>query len=165
MTPRRILVPVDFSAGSYAAVEYAKRLAADGDARLHVLHITESTGTTAGWPREHVFGDRRLGAYHRLAALIAGLRLDPFRTTGLVRGGDAAEAIADYAHEMRADLIVMGIHGQQQATPDAPGRVIQRVLGRTDCPVVAVPEPASERVAVYPDAAAVACRTAAMHVA
>lgn len=140
MTPRRILVPVDFSAGSYAAVEYAKRVASEGVTHVHLLHISE--GGAAGWPSEsgRFSSERRLGVYHRLATVIASHHLDPLRTFGQLRQGEAADAIADYAREIGADLIVMGIHGQEQATPDTPGRVIQRVLGCTPCPVVAVPE-------------------------
>jgi K+-sensing histidine kinase KdpD len=95
----------------------------------------------AGVESQPLLCDRCLCAYHRLAAVVAGQQLDPFRTTGVVRQGDAAEAITEYAREMRADLIVMGIRGQEQARPDSPGRVIQRVLGCTTGPVTAVPEP------------------------
>lgn len=59
----------------------------------------------------------RLSSLRPLAAVVAGQPLDPFRTTGVVRQGDAVEAIAEYAQEMRADLIVMGIHVRSRRRP------------------------------------------------
>lgn len=144
MKPRRILVPVDFSAGSLAAVRHAQQIAQLANCHLHLLHVMDSPGPirrgvdlkALGLGR----GDKRLRAYHRLAAVIAGSHLDPFRTTGIVRSGTPEWVISGYADEIHADLIVMGIHGEDQTPPHSPGRVIERVLGTAWCPVLAVPE-------------------------
>ena len=85
-------------------------------------------------------GDGSLRLYHRLAAVIASHQLDPFHTTGIVRKGVPDEVILAYADEIDADLIVMGIHGEDQTPPHSPGRVIERVLGAARCPVLAVPD-------------------------
>ena len=39
----RILVPIDFSAPSDAALAYARRLAGTREATLHVLHVADAT--------------------------------------------------------------------------------------------------------------------------
>lgn len=146
MTLRRILVPVDFSAGSLAAVREAQQIARAASCELHLLHVTDvgrSIETTHA-AASAAGTDRRLAAYHRLAAVIAGNDLDPFHTTGIVRRGVPEQMIAQYAGEIRADLIVMGIHGQDQMPPNSPGRVIEGVLGAAHCPVLAIPEHAHD---------------------
>ena len=72
--------------------------------------------------------------------MIVSQRLDPFRTTGLVRIGCAEEVIAEYADEIHADLIVMGLHGDRFAPNARVGQVVERVLGNVRCPVLTIPE-------------------------
>jgi nucleotide-binding universal stress UspA family protein len=145
-TLKTILVPVDFNEGSLAALRHARDLAALFDSSIHVLHVTSRPEVPA-WAAE-LFGShlRRLDqqqrplALDKLATLIAGLHLDPIRTTGLVRTGCEEAVIAEYAAEIRADLIVMGVHGEQTAETSIVGHVVERVLGRVACPVLTVPD-------------------------
>src|SRR5262245_51100871 len=99
----KILVPVDFSEGSMAALRHARDLATFFHSRLHLLHVAPGLDAPA-WAAE-LFGsevrslhrEQRLHALDQLAALIVEQRLDPFTTTGLVRTGRAEQVIADYA--------------------------------------------------------------------
>lgn len=146
-----ILVPIDFSEGSLAAVRHARALAEVFRSHVHLLHVATRPDTPE-WAHElfatelrPVEEQDRLQALDRLATLIVGQRLDPFRTTGLVRSGCAEDAIAEYADEINADLIVMGLHGDHLVPNLRVGQVLARVLGRVRCPVLAIPE---DRIAV-----------------
>ena len=144
MKVRRILVPVDFCEGSLTAVRHAQRIAVLTGSHVHLLHVTDAARSMASRGGLNDVGDLRcdgrLRSYHRLANVIASLQLDPFHTTGMIRKGVPHEVIVGYAGEIHADLIVMGIHGEDQTPPHSPGRVIERVLGTARCPVLAVPD-------------------------
>jgi nucleotide-binding universal stress UspA family protein len=90
--------------------------------------------------RSPVQEQHRLEALDRLATLIVSQHMDPFATTGLVRTGAAEEVISDYAEEIHADLIVMGLHGDHFIPQLRVGQVVERVLGKVHCPVLTIPE-------------------------
>jgi universal stress protein A len=143
---RTILVPIDFSEGSLAAVRHARELAEIFHSRVDLLHVTQGPDAPA-WATElfaHQLGSvaeqHRLAALDQLATVIVSQQLDPARTTGLVRSGRPEDVIADYAEEIHADLIVMGLHGDRSAPGLRVGQVIGRVLGRVRCPVLTVPD-------------------------
>jgi universal stress protein A len=139
MRLRRILVPVDFSPGSRGAVQYARGIAAQFGSYVHVLHaITPGTSRPCNPSLAPLAS--RMRALHHLSALMAAENLDPFHTTGVVRLGPADEVIARYADEIHADLIVMGLHGDHRSSDRGVGDIAARVLDRTECPVLAVPD-------------------------
>ena len=153
-TIRTILVPVDFSAGSAAALEHARDLAEMFDSDIHVFHVTAASEVPA-WAQE-LFGTQlrpleaqhRLHTLDRLALMIVAHRLNPRRTKAQLRVGCAEETIARYADEIRADLVVMGVHGDCHM-PQAPvGQVVERVLGQVHCPVLTVREEQMKSVVV-----------------
>ena len=143
---RRILVPVDFTDGSVAALRHASALARILGSHLHVIHIAaepqmpawaaepSGRGRAAAWPPDHP------SALDRLASLIATARLDPLTITGVLRVGCPEREIAGYADEINADLIVMGVHGDHLARPGTVGSVIEAVLTAVRCPVMAIPQ-------------------------
>jgi nucleotide-binding universal stress UspA family protein len=139
-------VPIDFSEGSLAAVRHARELASIFHSHIHLLHVATNPDAPR-WALElfsHELGpvqeQHRLEALDRLATLIVAQRMDPFRTTGLVRLGAAPDVIVDYADEIHADLIVMGVHGDHMIPDLAVGEVVDSVLGRVSCPVLTIPE-------------------------
>jgi nucleotide-binding universal stress UspA family protein len=143
---RTILVPIDFSEGSLAAARHARELADVFHSHVHLLHVA-SNPDAPRWALElfatqlrPVNEQHRLEALDQLATVIVSQRLDPFRTTGLVRTGCAEEIIAEYADEIRADLIVMGLHGDRRKPTLRVGEVVERVLGSVRCPVLTIPE-------------------------
>jgi nucleotide-binding universal stress UspA family protein len=146
---RTILVPIDFSAGSVAAARHARELAAVFGSNVHLLHVTAVPNVPLGavepcWGELRAFQEPiRLSALDRLATFIALEQFDPFSTTGLVRTGCAEQVISEYADEIHADLIVMGTHGDHS---EPVGTVVKRVIGRVDCPVMAIPNRSAEVV-------------------
>jgi nucleotide-binding universal stress UspA family protein len=151
MKPRRILVSVDFSAGSLAAVGHAQQMAQRASCHLHLLHVTEPLHSVRHGHRQPgtTSSDRRLRAYRHLADIFVRHRLDPLLTTVVVRRGAAEQVIVDYAAEIGADLIVMGVHGDDQTPPHVPGALIKHVAGTSGRPVFAVFEPRGAETGLY----------------
>ena len=134
-TLERILVPLDFSACSEAALTYAVTLATKCDANLHLLHVL-SQGDSDRSSRS------RSEAIHRTSQLIT--RLSEIREVlaeGIVRNvlsGIPTDEIVRYATEKHIDLIVMGTHGRTGLAHLVLGSVAEKVLKSAPCPVVTV---------------------------
>ena len=149
MTPaiRRLLVPVDFSAGSNKAVEYAVVLATALRAAVHLLHVIEETfaaeapgesaAATGPSPRERAAAETQAS----VAAIAARFSGTGGRVTTEVRSGRAARQIVGVALNRGADLIVMGTHGRTGLYQVMYVSVAQYVLRKAPCPVLAVCEP------------------------
>jgi nucleotide-binding universal stress UspA family protein len=164
MSPfKTILVPIDFSPGSLAATERAHELAALFGSHVHLLHVVApqemrcSPASPFGGEQSSGHEPGSVDALDQLATLVAQHRFDPFTTTGLVRTGRAEHVIGEYADEINADLIVMGVHGDHM---QPVGRVVERVLGRTNRAVLAIPAPEMEELCLerlFPSPRCVAC--------
>lgn len=152
-----ILHPTDFSPGSDAAFQYACDLARDYDARLAVVYAVE--------PISPITGDGIMIPFDQTDIMVAAqTKLDNIQAVGpavrtekLLRVGPAAAAIVAAAHELNADLIVMGTHGRTGLGRLLIGSVAEAVLRKADCPVLTVkahtpanegrPEPAAGKSA------------------
>jgi len=143
-----ILVPVDFSDHSEAAVTYAAQLAERLGASLNLLHVVEDPVATGAWGsdlqvpdlpriREHIAraSEERLKTF----ADTVGTGGAPFVTTVLV--GRAHDAILDCAREIDADLIVMGTRGRSGLAHMLMGSVAERVVRHAACPVLTLHAP------------------------
>lgn len=131
----RILVPVDSSPASNAALTYARMLAHRFGASLHLLHVGENLFLRAGSadPRSLDAGARR-GLNDRLT--------EPERLRGatatVTRSDDAASEIVAHAHSADIDLIVMGTHGRTGLAHAVMGSVAEAVVRSAPCPVLTV---------------------------
>src|SRR5690606_4106897 len=129
MKIRSILVPIDHSACSEQALDYAAELATNLDAKLTLLSVI-------GIPR---YGIPELGG-GLTASMVDGLiadnqkALDDLAKTRstvsqtLVRVGDARDVILQMADELKADLIVMGTHGRRGISRALLGSVAETVV-------------------------------------
>lgn len=149
MTPSiaRLLVPIDFSAGSTRAGEYAVVLATALGASVHLLHVLEeSFATEPSWEfyqAEVVArGDRVLPETRaRLDAVAGGFSRNGVKATTEVRSGRPAREIVAVAASRGSDLIVMGTHGRSGLHHLLHGSVAEHVVRKAPCPVLAVCEP------------------------
>jgi CBS domain-containing protein len=142
---RQILVPVDYSEPSNAALRMAGEIARAFSARLLVLHLV---------PIE-VYG-------HGESALILPdggcleaeqARLESHVRTMLGKSPPAFDVkatwgtpflqIVDHAVECRADLIVIGTHGRRGLTRALLGSVAEKTVRLAPCPVLTVHEDTS----------------------
>ena len=142
-SPRKILVPVDFSKCSGAAVEHAMALCKAFHARLTLLHVVEPA----------VHGDNYVTVGSSLDPLNQNLveaaheKLDQYarKTAGeeahvetLVRIGRAYSEIPDTAEALGADLIVVGSCGTAGMNTSLLGSTAERVVRHAPCPVLTV---------------------------
>ena len=144
-TITRILVPTDFSEAADQALNYAKTLATQLGASLHLLHVFSDPYATstlvpdvyAPLPpalREHAMQDARANLLERLNG-IDGPR---FHGTSEIVTGLAAKEIAKYAAETGIDLIVMGTHGRRGFAHLLLGSVAEYLVRTSPCPVLTV---------------------------
>lgn len=155
--PQTVVVALDFSSGSEAALVRAADLAERTGAALHLLHadvLFRSSGD--GAPPDASPSSALRVRVERFAASALGLgdtggldRLAP--TVAVVRDVTAPAAILRYAAEVAADLLVIGTHGRSGLGRLLLGSVAEACVASAPCPVLTVPTRAG---AAAPSAAA-----------
>ena len=134
--PKRcVVVPVDFSADSLAAVEVARTLV-DSPDQLHIIHVLiDLAPLEAGevWgvvdPQARVEQTEKLLKEKLTDPRIKGAHM-------AVLLGEPAHGIANYAQEKHAELIVIPSHGRTGITRLLIGSVAERVVRLAHCPVL-----------------------------
>ena len=142
MRLEQILVPLDFSSHSAAALEHAIDLARHFEAQIHLLHCYSTyIGAMAPYGlavpenferecREAAVGQVEQWAQKvRAAGLAVETSVDP---------APPAEAIVGVAERIGADLIVMGSRGLTGLKHVLLGSVTERSLRAASCPVLVV---------------------------
>lgn len=147
----RVLISVDFSPASEAAIKTARTVApAAHIVLLHVFDVPfEGKMRFAGVDEEliHRFCvEIREHAFKRLRSLAtdAGLAVGDY--TALVERGDAARAILAEEEKHGHDLIVLGKHGTHVTEEMLLGSVTKRVLSESRCDVLVVVDERSPMV-------------------
>ena len=143
-TPYRdVLVPVDFSTASVAALHAATAVAPD--AQITVFHAFavafEGKLWLAGVSNDEIVAHRlaaRQRALDAIDALIAALDDDPRRFVPIVEHGDPALTILDCEKASGAELIVMGKQGDSPLEDLLLGSVTRHVLADSVCDVLVV---------------------------
>jgi nucleotide-binding universal stress UspA family protein len=132
-----ILYSTDFSAESLAAIPYAVSLAQENQARLYLLHVTET-------PVSHLV-ERELAS--RLRSLVPSDAELTCAPKAFVDLGEPAHKITEIAEELKVDLIVLGPR-RTARVPSAthlPQSTAHSVVSRAICPVLTVRQPAATR--------------------
>ena len=136
-----VLAPVDFSEGSREALRYAKEIAAQRGAALHVLHVVETPLPTLPYlarrshpPADEVAADARADL-DQFVRGTPGPDLDP--VVGVVQGAPAF-AIRDYAAEVGVGIVVVSTRGRTGLDPLLMGGVAERLLRIAPCPVLTI---------------------------
>jgi len=122
-TLKTILVAVDFSTGSRAALDQASRIALLQGARLHVLHVVDSAAVaTMAATRESTYESQATtateGARTALQAWLAHSAVPPNVEVTIAIGTPLHE-ILEHVRSLKADLLVAGIAGIGQAAAGA----------------------------------------------
>ncbi|HWI17677.1 MAG TPA: universal stress protein [Vicinamibacterales bacterium] len=147
MTPdiQRIFVPVDFSSNSRRALDYARGLAEQFGAALHVVHVCEvptiMTPALDAYAIAYSDWSQRLGEEAEKQLLAIKASVGGVKVTTEVLFGSPASAIVESAEANAADLIVMGTHGHGAVMHVLMGNVAERVVRTASCPVLTVREP------------------------
>jgi nucleotide-binding universal stress UspA family protein len=150
MNIKRILVPIDFSECSQAALEYASRLASDAGARLYVVHVDELLDVAipaippieGGYIYESLWDERRQEVRDRLAKIVPPAPDVKYEYRCLM--GSPTYEILKFAERQRIDLIVIGSHGRTGVFRLVTGSVAEGVMRGAKCPVLVVKRPGQQ---------------------
>ena len=128
-TLQSILVPIDGSPPSLAALDHAVVLARDYDADLEVLHIVPPTDPLVPNVRAEI--ERDMDAAVDRAEDVLGRRI-----ARVTRVGDPLREIVERAETV--DLVVMGTHGRVGRLHSLLGSIAEGVVRNAPCPVLTV---------------------------
>lgn len=142
---KRVLVAVDFSAGSEAAVRLAMNVAPEADiVLLHVFAIPlEGKMRYAGVQEETIYhyeSEARQQSFAKLHDLAAAAAVPRDNYTALVQHGDASAEIMQQAEHYNCDLVVMGKHGTSLTEELLLGSVTRHVLDEAEMDVLVAHE-------------------------
>ena len=138
MNFRRVLIAVDTSAIAAHAAETGIELARSLKAQLAFVHVVDPVllaGTESAMPGEELAALVEQDAKALLDKLSSQAVGNPSPLQFLRRGAPASE-ILSVAKEWRADLIVVGTHGQGGVARLLVGSVAEAVLRHAICPVL-----------------------------
>ena len=163
---KRILVPIDFSDVTPPVIDLARQLAKALGAEIHLIHVKELTAAAApgtlgyslaGMPELAPMAGVPVPGFEpmpetlpeneaqtsKLAKWQAEIAQDGIKVSLYEPTGTVAEEILDQAHELNADLIVMGRHGHGAMYNLLVGSATKGVLKHSVRPVLLVPAPKS----------------------
>lgn len=135
----KILVPVDFSAGSLEALRYATGLSGLCRADLLALHVVQLNigGEELGIPRMKFLNEMADRARTQLRQWLAALLPGGPHVRIVIAEGRPAEEIVTQARELGVDLVVLFAHrhgGLLRLLPHTAPRVIRHA----PCPVLVI---------------------------
>ena len=141
---RNILIPVSLRDTTDRLVEQGARVARAFHSTIWLLHVFKTSGFTSGHrlpPELKNEQDKEIQAIHRALDVQAnklqaqGLEVISY----LLPGIDPADVILEQAEAVKADLVVMGLHGRSALVEALMGDVAHDVLRKAPCPVLVVP--------------------------
>jgi nucleotide-binding universal stress UspA family protein len=136
----RLLVPVDFSEHSRAAIRYAEDLAVRYEAGLQLLHVVEVPTYPYFYvpPEEEYIESRKDRAAQALNELASELLSTDVVCSTHVANGRAASEIMRFSEENDCDLLVITTHGLSGLDRLLMGSTAEEVLSRVSVPVLTV---------------------------
>ncbi|WP_425615171.1 universal stress protein [Anatilimnocola sp. NA78] len=132
---QRVIVPIDFSTESFAALDVGLQIV-ERPNQVSIIHVIQDlTPLEAGevWgvvdPTARIESARRALRERLTAEKYSDIHLE-------VVLGDPAEAIAEYAQQNAAELVVIPSHGRRGLTRLLMGSTAERVVRLAHCPVL-----------------------------
>jgi nucleotide-binding universal stress UspA family protein len=146
---QQIMVPVDGSAYSEAALTYAKSMAKIFDAELHVTQVAETASLYAGLgyetyapgagqPMSDVVEYMVNEVHKYISSVTSQLKEQGYAVQGVVLEGFAGEELIAYERRTQPQLVVMATHGRSGFDRFIFGSVAERVLKSGQTPVLMV---------------------------
>lgn len=129
---RRILVPLDFSGSSAAALALARRNFPD--ATLRLIHVLNPSQVASSIQSPALPELTRFELENEVRQRLSELTTDDDEM--VIRLGNAAELIIKEAEDWQADLITMGTHGRTGLNYFLHGSVAEQVVRHSRLPVL-----------------------------
>ncbi len=142
---KEIVVPIDFTATSECALDYAIDFAKQVGARLTLVHAYELP--VYGFPdgalvaSSEVAGRILESAQAGLLAAIERRKDCGVEIRSVLRDGPPADEVAAVAKQVHADMVILGTHGRKGLRRAIMGSVAEEVIRACECPVLAIHDP------------------------
>lgn len=136
-----VLIPTDGSDYAERGVEHGLDIAERNDAAVHVVFVVDENihGKTPALSGYEAFLEKVENEGQRIVDGVVERATDRgIEATGSVLRGRPDEMLVDYVDANDVDLVVMGKRGAAGVEPPHMGSVTERVISRTDVPVVPV---------------------------
>jgi nucleotide-binding universal stress UspA family protein len=138
--PTKILLPIDFSPSSEAALEMGADLALHFHAELHIVHVIPTFPTTTipdFIPEAAFIQEVRETSERHLAKCVATYVARGVKATSSVESGnDVASAIIDAIEREGTDFVVISTHGLSGWQPVVFGSIAEKVVKLVQCPLL-----------------------------
>jgi nucleotide-binding universal stress UspA family protein len=152
ITITKILCPVDFFPASDAAANYAAGLAANYDARVHLLHVVTPLLPTAyeyAIDTSAIMDSLEKSAADELNKLAVRAKIAGVPADTEVRVGDVYEEIKSCIEIEKPELLVMGTHGRRGVERWFMGSTTEKLLRHSPVPLLTI-SGSGERFATSP---------------
>ena len=138
--PTKILLPIDFSPSSQAALEMATDLAQHFHAELHLLNVIPIFPTTTLpdlIPESEFLQETRTFAEGHLAKCLVALGAKGIKSASSIEvGNDVAVNIMEVVEREHIDMVVISTHGISGWRPLVFGSIAEKVLKLVQCPLL-----------------------------
>jgi nucleotide-binding universal stress UspA family protein len=137
---KKILVPIDFSAASKNASQYAAALAMEVDAKVNLLHvntISSSPSTLKNWKK--LENEMKRTAEQGAVDLMEEIRYPVKIDYHLASGYPLDKVVGEFVKDNKQDLVVVGTHGASGLKKSFIGSNAAAVINTATVPVLAIP--------------------------
>jgi nucleotide-binding universal stress UspA family protein len=138
--PTKILLPIDFSPSSQAALEMAADLADHFHAELHLVNVIPFFPTTTIpdlIPETEFIKEARTFAEHHLAKCHSALAARGIKSASSVEvGNDVVGSIMEVIDREHIDMVVISTHGISGWHPLVFGSIAEKVVKLVQCPLL-----------------------------
>ena len=137
---RSILMALDFSSASNAALPYALATVRAYDARLYLAHVIRPDVYTLVSPEalSAVLEQAHRNAEQQMAKILVSGRLRGVPHQVLLGQGELWGVLSTMIQQYEIDLVVMGTHGRTGLQKMLLGSVAEQVFRMATCPVLTV---------------------------
>ena len=133
---KRILIPLDGSKFSEAALTHIEMLVKQSDAEIILLRVVPFLWPS-GFVQAREMGDKLdKEASNYLCSINSKLTVKGMEGEVFVREGNIADVICDFAKENRIDLIAMTTHGRGGVRRWALGSVAEKIVRSSPVPIL-----------------------------
>jgi nucleotide-binding universal stress UspA family protein len=138
--PTKIMLPIDFSPSSQAALEMAADLALHFHAELYLVNVIPMFPTTSlpdVIPESAFIGESRAFAEGSLEKCIKALEAKGVKATSSVEvGNDIAGNLMEVVERENIDMVVISTHGISGWHPLVFGSIAEKVVKLVECPLL-----------------------------
>ena len=138
--PTKILLPIDFSPASQAALEMASDLADHFHAEIYLLNVIPmfpATSLPDIVPETAFMEEAKAFAEHHLAKCRTALAVNGVRSTSCVEvSNDIAGMIMEVVDREHADMIIISTHGLSEWHPLVFGSIAEKIVKLAQCPLL-----------------------------